>query len=146
MELLSEQLDEFWNWIGLSPKEYADLENKKGINEFHYPNFTELQESAYEQVLLSNEDAVDDILSALAIDNESENVLDYIIENASNEFVELIVQEGLYHIQREARWQIAELIYRRRPNNSLSALITLSSDKDSYVRKRAKNTIMLFDQ
>ncbi|MBQ1956088.1 MAG: hypothetical protein II350_10180, partial [Clostridia bacterium] len=73
--------------------------------------------------------------------NETEDMLDYICLHASDTFVSELAQYGIYHLQPMARWQIAELIGRRKPLRWKDMLYVLIEDHDEYVVKRAKNAI-----
>lgn len=86
------------------------------------------------------------MLTVMALDNESEIVLDDIVSYASNELVHRIVDRGVSHMQHEARWQIAEILLRRKPENALAVLAALALDEDSYVRQRAQNAIDWFSE
>jgi putative protease len=59
--------------------------------------------------------------------------------------LKVIVKLGLLHLQYNARWQLAELLYRRRPENWKIHLNELSNDEHHYVRKRALNCIELLN-
>ncbi len=111
--------------------------------EFDFPEFEALKGYAYDivnsNVVLTNE--ISDLLTVMALDNEGENLLEYIEEHSSNEQLNMIVEVGVSHLQPAARWQIAELICRRKPENYLKYLSVLSEDSHSYVRQRAQNCI-----
>jgi hypothetical protein len=116
--------------------------------EYDFPKYGELMEYAQAIVdnnLMSDKD-IDDLLTVLALDNEGENLLDYIEDYSSNEQIERITERGVLHIQYNARWQLAEIIYRRRPNEYAKWLNLLKNDKDSYVRQRARNVIDLLNE
>lgn len=53
----------------------------------------------------------------MALDNESESVLDYFEDNSSEEQLQKIIEQGVSHLYSNARWQISELLYRRKPEN-----------------------------
>jgi len=142
---MNELLRQFWEWMQVSPELYAseeyDMNDDK--SEFFFPAFTDLIKYA-EFVVDSNslfEDDINDLLTIMALDNESESVLEYIEKHSSEEQLECIVRKGMLHIQPNARWQIAELIYRRKTMSYKNQLIVLSMDKHSYVKKRAMNCL-----
>ena len=138
-------LSDFWKWINKTPEEYAEGETEQsdGKSEEEFPQFQEMLNLAYEAIdnKVLDERALDDIITVMALDNESESVLDYIVDFSSDEQVERIAKAGVRHLQPEARWQIAELLYRRKPIGYFEYLTTLIKDKHPYVRQRASNCI-----
>lgn len=108
-------LNGFWEWAGISPEYYANesTECLNGSPEYYYPQFDQLIE--YAQNIIRHDsmskENVDDLLTIMALDNEAEDVLDYLSSHASQEQIERIAFCGKNHIQPNARWQIAELVY-----------------------------------
>ncbi|MBP5780095.1 MAG: hypothetical protein J6X34_02535 [Clostridia bacterium] len=90
---------------------------------------------------VEDEISIDGILTAMALDNETEDILNYIAENGSESFICRLIERGAVHLQPHARWQCAELIKRRKPSNGRKMLSILLSDRDEYVRKRAQNAV-----
>ena len=126
----------------MTPEEYAQGIHDK-IIEDDFDHFVSLIAYAKEIInknLLSVND-LDDLITIMALDHEAETVLEYIEKNSSNEQLEQIVSLGTVHLQPEARWQIAELIFRRKPQNDMNKLRFLAKDHDPYVKKRAQNCI-----
>ena len=140
-------LNDFGEWIELTPAQYSisGVKNRNERPEFYYPKFDELISAAKSVVDCDTlcEQKLNDLITIMALDNEAENVLDYIQRHSSCIQLEHIVKMGISHLQREARWQIAELVYRRKPENYTKILEQLENDSDSYVRKRASNCINL---
>ena len=139
-------INDFWVWAGMSPVEYS----KNGFNheqrfEDEYPNFDKMIN--YAKNLIGDTDItakkLDDILTIMAIDHESEEILDYVVQNYPSEKLVCLIELGIEHIQPNARWQIGELIYRRKPIDYMLYLERLQNDNDSYVRKRASNLVQL---
>lgn len=144
-ECLSDIIGKFWKWINLSPQEYAQKSMQTDLEEYMFPDWDNLITKA-ERIIqkpYSNNEVVDMILTVIALDNENEDVLDFISSNGSNDFVNTIIERCIIHLQPHARWQCAELIRRRKPKNGQRILIKLLSDSDEYVRKRAQ--IALYD-
>ena len=83
----------------------------------------------------------EDYLTCMALDNEEEIILDHCAENAPDEFVERIAQASLNHPQWHARWQVAELLGRRRIQRGEMILGVLAQDSYPYVRRRAENAL-----
>ena len=142
-------LKDFWKWANKSPEEYgkSGMNQNKGEFEDDFPLFENL--ITYAKTIVDNNEIepnlIDDLLNIMALDNESENILDYIEDKSSDEQLKVIVKLGLLHLQYNARWQLAELLYRRRPENWKIHLNELSNDEHPYVRKRALNCIELLN-
>ena len=141
---LSNILNSFWDWIHLTPQAYAEFSREaKNLEEYSFPFW---QRMISETINLinespSNESDIDSILTVMSIDNETEDILDYIAQNGSDTFICRILKIGVVHLQPHARWQCAELIRRRNPINGDTLLSQLLSDPDAYVRKRAQNVL-----
>jgi hypothetical protein len=144
---MNKTLKDFWEWSKTPPESYAEygFDKNSGVFEDDFPLFDELCE--YAKKLVDNNSleliAINDLLEILAIDNESENVIEYIEENSSEDQLNLIIANGIIHRFYHTRWQIAELIFRRQPDNAKEKISELLIDNHSYVRKRAKNLIDL---
>lgn len=147
---MEELLIQFWIWLGKTPEQYANegVAQIDGSEECDFPYFSKLIKHAQDIVKnnLRFDESIDELLTVMALDNESESLLEYIEEYSSNEQLEQIIQLGLIHLQSEARWQIAELLYRRKPKNYRQYLSELACDSHWYVRKRANNCIELLKE
>ena len=82
-----------------------------------------------------------DILTVMALDNETEDVLDYLVQHCPESKAKILVDVGMHHLLPNARWQLAEFLYRRRVDDFTTFLQRLSQDEDAYVRKRANNCL-----
>ena len=138
-------LEKFWQWSKLTPEEYAQngMRQKNGEFEDSFLLFDEMIAYAYAMIDTSITDLseIDDLLTILALDNEEECVLDYITEHSSKVQLDRIIARGLFHAQPNARWQIAELLSRRKPEKYLDFLQVLANDEHSVVRQRALHLI-----
>lgn len=144
--LLPSILNSFWNWIHLTPQAYAVISRKQEAQELEEYMFPFWQTMISETINLINESptsemAIDSILTVMAIDNETEDILDYIAQNGSKPFICRLIETGVVHLQPHARWQCAELVRRCKPANGDTILSKLLSDPDDYVRKRARNAL-----
>jgi len=140
-----QSLQDFWAWAEITPEEYAkngiDLLSEKAP--FNYPNFDFLIEYCCESIqkdFLTDKE-IDDILTIMALDNETQDVLDMLEKKLPQQFEQRLIHIGLKHLQHEARWQLAELIYRRQPEGYEKYLRILAKDEHAYVQKRAKNAL-----
>ncbi len=135
-------LENFWIWCGLSAEEYAASAGPL-IPEFDYPNFEAMIQCVEKEILKENKEikTIDLILTVLALDNEAENILDFMVENLSEEYLQVIVTYGWNHMQPHTRWQIAELLFRRQLPNYKEVLYLMLKDENEYVRKRVANLV-----
>lgn len=139
------ELENFWAWAGMTPEEYAGKDGFDGglVTEFDYSHFEECLNAAKDAIrkpILSEED-IDGVLTVLALDNENEEVLDEMTDAVNPALVLPLCEAGVRHRQAEARWQIAEWIYRVRPSGYRSYLRILAEDAHPYVRRHAKNAL-----
>ena len=138
-------LKQFWEWLPIPYEEYATNGTPQlhGSYEDEFPFFSELL--SYAELIVEKEfvgdEYIDDLLTIMALDNETEYVLDLIETDSSNYQFQHIVSSGITHPLYNARWQLAELIYRRQPMQYDFYLQVLSSDSHPYVQKRAMNCI-----
>lgn len=142
---MNELLKAFWEWLPVSYEEYASqgISQVSGSVEDDFPHFNELLACAEKIVKedLTSADSIKDLLDIMAIDNEAESVLELIVEESSERQLNCIISVGMTHQLFEARWQLAELIYRRKPRGYEYLLFRLSEDTHPYVKKRASNCI-----
>lgn len=140
-------LDEFWRWLAFTPEEYIKkIENccvPNNIEEFLFPHWGKLLKQAEASILNDclDDSAVDNVLIVMALDNENEDILDYIVDNASPMYIKKIVLKGMHTPFSHARWQIAEILGRRKPLGWKDHLLMLCADKNHYVAKRAYNVL-----
>lgn len=139
MENIRYELDRFWNWASMTAIDYS--RNKPGGEwETNYPYWDLIYEGVKIEIekIKGKKDSypLDDILEAMAIDNECEIVMELIEDNL--EISNMIVEKGHTFYQPETRWQIAELLKRIGGEYARNILIKMiTKDKDKYVRKRA---------
>lgn len=140
---LGDMLSLFWSWAGYDARNfstdgftYADEKEP-----FYFPGLSEMRKLCYEceNGILSEKEA-EDYLTCMALDNEEEYILDHCAECAPDEFILTIAQASLNHTQWHARWQIAELLGRRKIPQWEVLLYRLSQDSHPYVRQRAKTS------
>lgn len=144
---MTELLKEFWEWLPVSYEEYSEkgISQLNGNYEDNFPKINELIEYAKKIVddNLTSDNDMDDLLTIMGIDNEAEEIMEYIEENSSGEQIKRLIYIGINHPLHDARWQVAELLYRRKPQRYAEFLKILSSDSNMYVRKRAMNCLEL---
>ncbi len=142
---MSSLLEQFWEWLPISYEKYAvnGLSQLRGKFEDDFPFFSDLL--AYAELIVKNEfidsEHIDDLLTVMALDNEAECVLELIESDSSEKQLQYIISVGIKHPLYETRWQLAELICRKKPDGYVSLLQILSNDSHPYVKKRAVNCL-----
>ncbi len=133
-------VSDFWEWTGCA-KRYKDHDiSLLPFDPVEYPLLHEMQRqcNALINQPLAAEEA-DAFLMCMAIDNESECILDECKKRADDDFINKLVSLGVRHPQSEVRWQMAELLRRDIPDRVVY-LEALLHDTHPYVRKRAFNS------
>ena len=149
---LQTMLNRFWIWAKTTPEEYAFRTSQEGCKQvksslcngqepFDGPIFYDLRKQAIQTICATivSEADLKAFLMVMALDNEDEDLLDFAIDSLSDEMIERIVNMGVNFPQKEARWQVAVLIRRRKPKGWELLLQLLQNDQDEYVRRRAMN-------
>ena len=137
---LSALLCEFWAWLRMTPEAYAQACGED-LEEYMFPQWEPLLRAAAQAVLCSPAEAhrLDEALVVLALDHEREELLDELDAAAPDASVLALAERARRCPQPNARWQIAELLGRRRLSAARKILAALQQDPDPYVRKRAEN-------
>jgi hypothetical protein len=81
-------LRRFWAWFPLTPEEYA-ADRFSDREEYMFPEFGEMKAAACRlaQGGACDPHSLDLILSVMAVDHEAEDVLDAIVDHASDPFI-----------------------------------------------------------
>ena len=141
---IRKKLDFFWSWLGKSKEEYAQNGvDQRIIYEDDFPFFEELIDYSRDIVdfdILST-CVIECLLTVMALDHEAECVLDYIEMHSSEKQFNILIKMGINCSYYQTRWQIAELLYRRKPSKYLEKLTFLSHDSNFVVSSRAKNLL-----
>lgn len=116
------------------------------LEEYFFPKWEELKNIAYNLIdsEKSDSNSLDMVLLIMALDNEEEYITDYLADkdtgddfNCSDKYIEMLSKRAITFPQPHARWQIAEVLRRRKTKDSLSLLQELMQDNNEYVKKRA---------
>ena len=135
---LEAEISKFWKWADKTPDVYAQNRGS-GSWETEYGNWANLNlaiDKAINELNSSyNQETAENLIQALAIDNESELTLEKIEEtlNSKNRFVEQVISS----IQPQAKWQVSEMLGNVMLENSTQYLLELIDDQDKYVKRRA---------
>ena len=153
---MNELLNEFWQYLKMTPEEYSMCSMNQDLEEYFFPRWEEIKNIAYSLIDSEKMDSesLDMVLLIMALDNEEEYITDYLTEegrnneyimeisgnsgNCSDKYIEKLSERAIRFPQPHARWQVAEVLRRRRTKNTLSILEKLLSDENAYVRHRAK--------
>lgn len=143
---LDGQLAKFWKWAGMTVEEYEAKAASDIVTqdewEGNYPYWKDLERAFDEELLVyndtPNEESANLILQALAIDNESEIMLNKIETELTSGPQSQLIMIGSEFILSNARWQIADLLKEVDVPNKIDVLIKMIvSDKNKYVKRRA---------
>ena len=141
------ELSEFWKWSKKTPNEYSKNRGN-GEWETEYPNWEKLLITLGQAIHRLNDNyefkTAELLIQGLAIDNESELVLDKIEKELidKNTFVEQVIDSN----QPQAKWQIAELLGNIKLKNATSFLKILTEDTNKYVKRRALLSLHKIDK
>lgn len=139
METLTELIEQFWDWAGISQSAWEN-ENMASlsIEPFYFPKFDRMRNQCYHLVNTSTKrEDIRNFLICMALDAEEEHILDYCKKYANKVFLDTLISAGIHFPQFEARWQIAELLKHAFPTQE-AYLNILKEDNHPYVRKRAR--------
>ena len=135
---LENELELFWKW---SKMDISDCETKS-VDGTLYLRWNELLDLALEAIRLvengeKNERLLEKILEIMALDNENEEILDHCETELNTPNLEHLISVGVSYSLPDTRWQIAELIGRKKNIEWKKYLLTLINDKNKYVQRRA---------
>lgn len=150
---LKKKLQEFWIWAQLTPEEY-----QKGIQpknpdmypgaewEESYPQFQELEKAFIHDISqkenFENKEFITILVQAIAIDNESERLADFAIENLDENAIEKVLDEALDSHLTNAQWQLVSRIPTSSAKNKIKYLQKfLKEGENDYVKERAQYII-----
>ncbi len=136
---LTAALAKFWDWANMTPETYNE-ERGLGEWEIEYPGWEELYKAA-DEVLNQlnkefNHDLAQQLVYALAIDNESEIIRRKVEDKLESKL--RFVKKAIHSDQPQARWQMAELLGNTEVEDREKLLVNLvTRDNDKYVIRRA---------
>lgn len=137
MSELIDMVSSFWMWSNGR----NDYTQTLPCNSFHFPQFEQLCNLCISLINSPlSADEANAFLMSMAIDSETEKILDACKEYANPDFLHMLLTAGVTFPQHETRWQLAELLRKDIPDKNLFLGILLS-DPNSYVRKRATNIL-----
>ena len=157
MENFRLELQRFWDWARLTPDEYKKglppknielirhINGRKGIPaewETDYPYYLSLEKafiSFIQSDTIKEDDNLEIVLQAIAIDNESERLADYVVKYVSSEIFELLLIKALSTKYIDAQWQLISRIVETNIENKRKYVeMYLNNGETEYVRNRAK--------
>ena len=139
MKRIAKLINQFLEWAGYAEKKQEIDIAKMTEDPMAFPYFLTLRNECISMINTSlDEEELYAFLFCMAIDNESEIILDSCKTYASDAFLQQIISFGITFPQSETRWQIAELLQKDIPRKK-EYLERLLCDENAYVRKRASN-------
>jgi HEAT repeat protein len=132
---LSSKIEAFKAWAKTLKEHSVDWE-------LEYPDWDSLYQAVY-KVLANiplarwNSEVFDELLYALARDNETENIADKLPEHPKK--LVALANKAITYPDYQARWQIAHALYKisDKSEEAKNLLTGFASDENEYVRKRA---------
>jgi hypothetical protein len=146
---LNVELSKFWGWAKISFEEYIANVLPPAARqpewEGEYPDWSQLEKAATSLItalnngLVYTRDDLRDILTVVAIDNESENLQQFIVVTVTDfKLLRDLVNEAYSFESFHARWQMVETIRESRIDNKVAYLESfIVKDTDKYVQRRA---------
>lgn len=139
-DALRQGLEGLYSW---ADGKYGRHENIAGEWECEYPAWHEIWPPVEQLILLGEERAlgrevVELVLDAMARDNETEQIADFVAERPN--VVEVVATAAVRHRDPGARWQAAVAVGRCAsigPDEAERLLVPFRADNDEYVRRRA---------
>ncbi|GIP20641.1 HEAT repeat domain-containing protein [Paenibacillus sp. J22TS3] len=146
---LQNKLADFWDWSGIK----ADIYDNQctTIDETLYIEWDNLISLTQEAVMIlksnsqKKEMLVKPILEVLALDHENESLLDFCEEELGPTETECLIKASISFPLTGARWQMAELIGRKREKGWLKYVLLLTNDSNKYVQRRALLSLVHLD-
>ncbi len=135
-------LQNFWQWADTDISNYEINGIPNGIEEIEYPGWENLISTSQKLILDLEKGEYSDqiillLLEIMALDNENEDILDMCGSILSRNSLELLITKGVSFHLSHARWQIAELIGKKKDKNWQNYLLLLINDSNKYVQRRA---------
>lgn len=135
-----QEVERFKDWVKRSLQETAEWE-------LEYPNWPQFEESFF--AFLNETDraswdtqAWDDVLYAVARDNECEKFIDRISEDVPT--LTGLAQRAIESDEPQAKWQIAEYLGQSADLEVAEPLLlSLADDPDEYVRRRSLSALSI---
>ncbi len=143
------ELQKFWDWSGLTPVEYVSgmLPRNPDIGKVaewvdDYPFWEDLKH-AFTGAIVENSHfkdpmVIDQLLYAIAIDNENEFFADYVVAAVDSFRIDVIFDAAIISPVKDAKWQLASRVLCSQSNNKIYYLLKfLKKSQDEYTEKRA---------
>ncbi|MDQ3394541.1 MAG: hypothetical protein M3512_10590 [Bacteroidota bacterium] len=152
--MLEKEINLFWKWAKLTPQQYEAGKKPDHIrqNPWHdsYPDWKNMEVAFDKEIVKYNSDlnemSAQLILEALAIDSESELLLQKIIKNLDNMAQIHLSSEGSRFYMSGARWQIAEFLKEAKVPDKKELLSKMVlNDANKYVQRRALLSLQTVD-
>ena len=135
---LETELANFWQWANMTPDTY-NIQRGLGEWEADYPGWEALYRAANEALeelnREFNHDVAQQLVHALAIDNEAGVVLKNVEEKLEDPL--RFVRKAVFSDQPQAKWQMAELLGHVEVEGREKMLLQMIDSEDKYVVRRA---------
>jgi hypothetical protein len=153
MNALDYYLDRFWEWSGLTPKDYLKerisykLDNEWGYLhgewEERFPDFNNLEKAFVSEISntenFKSENFIGNIVYSIAIDNELERFAEIVTQSLNETDFKKILNKSIELNACDAQWQLVTRIPKSKLLNKLENIhIFIQKGGNDYVKDRAK--------
>lgn len=148
---LQNKLIDFWNWSGIAFDKYD--KQSSTLDETLYDEWDNLISLTREAVMLLKvvpqkkdiDILVKSILEVLALDHENESLLDFCEKELESTELEWLIRASILFPLYGSRWQMAEVIRRKKNKGWLKYALILTNDSNKYVQRRALLSLVNLD-
>lgn len=140
------EVQRFWSWFNENSKQ-----KNIDIDVTLYPQFESLITITKKSIQIFNEfynniELAELIIIVMELDNESERIMEYILDYCNTEAIHTITKVCLISNYSNAKWQIAELLGRTNHKSYIPYVEELLHDANPYVRRRALLSLCNLDE
>ena len=140
---LENYIHNLWHWLKMTPRQYAECCGTGDQEPYIFPEWEKMLDEVCSLIKRGGlfPADMDCLLTMMALDDETEDVLDCLTAQGDELLISVLTHAGLRSIFPQARWQCAELLGRRSIPDGMALLRQYANDRDAYVTKRARNAM-----
>ena len=140
---LENYIHNLWHWLKMTPRQYAECCGTGDPEPYMFPEWEKMLDEVCSLIKRGGlfPADMDCLLTMMALDDETEDVLDCLTARGDELLISVLTHAGLRSIFPQARWQCAKLLGRRSIPDGMALLRQYANDRDAYVTKRARNAM-----
>ena len=140
---LENYIHNLWHWLKMTPRQYAECCGTGDPEPYMFPEWEKMLDEVCSLIKRGGlfPADMDCLLTMMALDDETEDVLDCLTVQGDELLISVLTHAGLHSIFPQARWQCAELLGRRSIPDGMALLRQYANDRNAYVAKRARNAM-----